>query len=103
MSIEYIKMMDNQMRSIISVTVHLSGVPKVLYSTVLWLCECSGLTSALSLECLASRYLYHILKSVLPCRYSCFLIEYRFCGCSSDNGIQVLFLLCTVAYIYCSQ
>ena len=41
---------------------HLSGVPKVLYSTVLWLCECSGLASALSLECLASRYLYHILK-----------------------------------------
>ena len=67
---------------------HLSGVPKVLYNTVLWLCECSGLESALPLKCLVSRYLYHILKSVLPCHYSCFLIKYHFCGCSSDNGIQ---------------
>ena len=96
-------MMDNQMRSIIQVTVHLSGVPKALYNTVLWLCECSGVESALSLKCLASRYLYHILKSVLPCHYSCFLTEYHFCGCSSDNEIQVLFPLRTVAYIYCSQ
>ena len=68
---------------------HLSGVPEVLYNTVLWLCECSGLESALSLKCMASRYLYHILKSVLPCHYSCFLIEYHFCGCSSDNEIHV--------------
>ena len=67
---------------------HLSGVLKVLYNTVLWLCECSGLESALSPKCLASCYLYHILKSVVPCHYSCFL-----CGCSSDNVIQVLFLL----------
>ena len=78
-SIDYIKMMDNQMRSIIPVTVHLSGVPKVLYNTVLWLCECSGLESALSPKCLVSHYSYHMLKSVLPCLYSSFVIEYHFC------------------------
>ena len=63
-SIEYIKMINNQMRSIISVTVHLSGVPEVLYNTVLWLCECSGLESALSLKCLASRYLKSVQSAL---------------------------------------
>ena len=57
-------MMNNQMRSIISVTVHLSVVPKVLYNTVLWICGCSGLESVLSLKCLVSHYLHHMLKSV---------------------------------------
>ena len=54
-------MMDNQIGPIISVTMHLSGVSKVQNNTDLWLCQCSGLESALSLKCLVSHYNIHRL------------------------------------------